>query len=329
MVVMMSENGAAIRVEGLSRRFGDVLAVDELTFEVAEGQLFGLVGPDGAGKTTTLRMLAGVMPPTSGDAVLAGVSVASDPEGVKHDIAYMSQRFGLYADLTVMENLTFYADLYEVPHQERAARLDRLFRFSNLEPFKDRLAGALSGGMKQKLGLSCALIHQPKILLLDEPTFGVDPISRRDLWLIVHEMVAQGVTVVVSTAYMDEAERFDRLALLHRGRVVALGTPDDLVADVEGDILAIEVDHTRQAKRLLSDHPAVLLAAVFGDALHVTVSSADRDEQAVVDALVSAGFRVSSAHRVSPGMEDVFIHHISRADKAAEQEAASITEGTQ
>ncbi|MBD3367349.1 MAG: ATP-binding cassette domain-containing protein, partial [Candidatus Eisenbacteria bacterium] len=284
----MSENGAAIRVENLSRRFGDILAVDGLTFEVAEGQLFGLVGPDGAGKTTTLRMLAGVMPPTSGDAVLAGVSVADHPEGVKHDIAYMSQRFGLYADLTVMENLTFYADLYEVPHHERTARLDRLFRFSNLEPFKDRLAGALSGGMKQKLGLSCALIHQPKILLLDEPTFGVDPISRRDLWLIVHEMVAQGVTVVVSTAYMDEAERFDRLALLHRGRVVALGTPDELVADVEGDILAIEVDGTRRAKRLLSDHPAVLLAAVFGDALHVTVSSADRDEQAVVGALADA-----------------------------------------
>ena len=318
----------AIRVEGLSRRFGDILAVDGLTFEVAEGQLFGLVGPDGAGKTTTLRMLAGVLPPTSGDAVLAGASVAKDPEGVKHDIAYMSQRFGLYADLTVMENLTFYADLYEVPHQERGARLDRLFRFSNLEPFKDRLAGALSGGMKQKLGLSCALIHQPKILLLDEPTFGVDPISRRDLWLIVHEMVAQGVTVVVSTAYMDEAERFDRLALLHHGRVVALGTPSDLVAEMEGDVLALEVDRSRDARRLLSAHPAVRVVAVFGDALHVTVSSADRDERTIAEALRSAGLRIVSLRRISPGMEDVFIHHITRADKAAEREAASTAEET-
>ena len=186
----------AIEVTRLSRRFGSLVAVDELSFAVRLGELFGLVGPDGAGKTTTLRMLSGVLPPTAGDAIMNGVSVARDGERVKHDIAYMSQRFGLYTDLTVSENLQFYADLYLVPRTERAARLERLFRFSNLGPFRDRLAGNLSGGMKQKLGLSCALIHQPKILLLDEPTFGVDPISRRDLWLIIHEMVAQGVTVV-------------------------------------------------------------------------------------------------------------------------------------
>ena len=314
-----SEQGKAIRVEELSRRFGDVLAVDALSFEVAEGQLFGLVGPDGAGKTTTLRVLAGVMPPSSGDAVLAGVSVADDAEGVKHDIAYMSQRFGLYADLTVMENLTFYADLYQVAEHERGRRLERLFRFSNLEPFKYRLAGALSGGMKQKLGLSCALIHEPKILLLDEPTFGVDPISRRDLWLIVHEMVAHGVTAVVSTAYMDEAERFDRLALLHRGGLVAIGAPDDLMAEVPGEILAIEVDRLRAAKRLLTGHSAVRLAAVFGEALHVTVASADRGKPAIVDALTREGFKVGSVHRVSPGMEDVFIHQIARADSEREK----------
>jgi ABC-2 type transport system ATP-binding protein len=182
--------------------------------------------------------------------------------------------------------------------------------------------------MKQKLGLSCALIHQPKILLLDEPTFGVDPISRRDLWLIVHEMVAQGVTVVVSTAYMDEAERFDRLALLHHGRVVALGTPSDLVAEMEGDVLALEVDRGRDARRLLSAHPAVRVVAVFGDALHVTVSSADRDERTIAEALSSAGLRIDSLRRISPGMEDVFIHHITRADKAAEREAASTAEET-
>ena len=214
---------AALSVRGLARSFGkpgahgERLAVAGLDFEVAPGELFGLVGPDGAGKTTTLRMLAGVLRPSSGDAIVDGISVVADPEAVKPRLAYMSQRFGLYTDLTVDENLEFYADLFGVPRGERAARRERLFAFSNLEPFRDRLAGKLSGGMKQKLGLSCALIHEPRVLLLDEPTFGVDPVSRRDLWRIVHEMVGRGVTAIVSTAYLDEAERFDRLALLHDG----------------------------------------------------------------------------------------------------------------
>ncbi len=222
-----------VEVDRLTKRFESLTAVDELSFEVREGELFGMVGPDGAGKTTTMRMLAGVMEPTSGDARLDGVSVVHDPERVKHGIAYMSQRFGLYADLTVLENLQFYADLYRVPRRERVARLERLFQFSGLEPFQGRLAGKLSGGMKQKLGLMCALIHEPRILLLDEPTFGVDPISRRDLWIIVHEMVAHGVTVVVSTSYMDEAERCDRVALLNRGRFLAVDEPSRLVEGVK------------------------------------------------------------------------------------------------
>ncbi|HSN67646.1 MAG TPA: ABC transporter ATP-binding protein, partial [Thermoanaerobaculia bacterium] len=202
---------ATVRAAGLTRRFGDLTAVDDLSFEVRRGELFGVVGPDGAGKTTTLRMLAGVLRPTAGDAAIHGLSVSTDAERIKIMTAYMPQRFGLYADLTVLENLHFYADLYRVPRGEREPRLARLFEFSGLGAFRDRLAGKLSGGMKQKLGLSCALIHQPALLLLDEPTFGVDPISRRELWLIIHEMVASGVTAVVSTSYLDEAERFDRL----------------------------------------------------------------------------------------------------------------------
>lgn len=221
-------SGVAIRVSGLGRNFVAVEAVRDLTFDVRPGELFGLLGPDGAGKTTCLRMLAGVLRPTAGDATILGTSVARDPETAKHHVAYMSQRFGLYTDLTVRENLDFYADLYRVPRAHRAARYERLFRFSNLGAFQDRLAGKLSGGMKQKLGLMCALVHEPRVLLLDEPTFGVDPISRRDLWLVVHEMVSRGVTTVVSTAYMDEAERFDRLALLHQGRLLALDTPANL-----------------------------------------------------------------------------------------------------
>lgn len=217
----------------LTKRFGALTAVDALSFDVAPGELFGVVGPDGAGKTTLLRMLAGIMRPTSGDAIVDGVSVAKRPEKMKHVIAYMPQRFGLYADLTVQENLDFYADLYLVPKRSRAQTLERLFHFSNLGGFRDRLAGNLSGGMKQKLGLSCALIHEPKILLLDEPTFGVDPISRRDLWIIVHEMVSHGVTVVVTTSYLDEAERFDRVAFLDSGRLLALDTPVALLAGRE------------------------------------------------------------------------------------------------
>ncbi len=303
----------AIGVTGLTRRFGTATAVDGLSFDVASGELFGLVGPDGAGKTTTLRMLAGVLRPSAGDARLGGISVARDPEGVKHEIAYMSQRFGLYADMTVLENLHFYADLYGVPKRERPARLERLFHFSNLAPFKDRLAGKLSGGMKQKLGLSCALIHQPRILLLDEPTFGVDPISRRDLWLIVHDMVAQGVTVVVSTAYMDEAERFDRVALLHQGRLLALDTPQALQRALHGEMLVIQVEPARAARDLLRAHPSVRRAALFGDKLHVTVDSAATDGPVLDAALRAGGLAPEAMQAAPPTMEDVFIERMTEA----------------
>jgi ABC-2 type transport system ATP-binding protein len=261
-------------------------------------------------------MLAGVLKPTAGDAIIHGVSVARDPEAVKPDLAYMSQRFGLYGDLTVLENLRFYADLYQVPAAERAARLERLFRFSNLEPFKDRLAGQLSGGMKQKLGLSCALIHRPKILLLDEPTFGVDPISRRDLWLIVHDMVAQGVTTVVSTAYMDEAERFDRVALLDRGRMLTVDAPEALQRRLEGRVIMVRVARVREARDRVAGLPGVRRAAVFGDRLHVTVESGERDGPAIEAAIRAAGIEVLEVRDVAPSMEDVFIDHLATAGAA-------------
>lgn len=225
-----------VEVEGLARRFGGREAVRGLTFTINRGELFGIVGPDGAGKTTLLRMLGGVLRPSDGDARIGGISVRKDPEGVKHHLAYMSQRFGLYTDLTVLENIHFYADLYRVPKAERPERLEVLWYFSGLRPFQGRLAGALSGGMKQKLSLCCALIHRPPLLLLDEPTFGVDPISRRDLWLIIHDMVASGTTVIASTAYLDEAERCDRVLLLHEGRALGLDRP----AVVQGGAATLE-----------------------------------------------------------------------------------------
>lgn len=301
----------AVRADALTRRFGELVAVDGLSFEVERGELFGLVGPDGAGKTTTLRMLSSVLLPSSGDAIVGGASVTTDPESVKRRIAYMSQRFGLYTDLTVDENLAFYADLYEVPRSERPARLERLFAFSNLGPFRDRLAGKLSGGMKQKLGLCCALIHEPEILLLDEPTFGVDPVSRRDLWLIVHERVAHGLTAVVATAYLDEAERFDRVALLDRGRLLALDRPPALCALLEGRLLEVRAADARRARSLLEGLAGLERISLFGDRLHLVVGDTTDARTMVVRRLREAGIEELHVEPIRPTLEDVFMARLA------------------
>jgi ABC-2 type transport system ATP-binding protein len=301
---------ATVALQGLTRRFGPLTAVAGLTFDVAAGELFGIVGPDGAGKTTTLRMLAGVLRPSDGDAHVAGVSIRSDPEGVKPHIAYMAQRFGLYEDLTVAENLAFYADLYRVPRAMRPERLERLYAFSRLEEFKDRLAGQLSGGMKQKLSLSCALIHHPRILLLDEPTFGVDPISRRDLWLILHGMVASGITVVVSTSYLDEAERCDRVALLHRGRVLALDTPQALQRGLPDTLMEVRTADARRARDVLRSLPGVESATLFGDTVHLVLKDG-LDAAAVSAHLEGAGVPVMDARLAEPSLEDVFLRRVA------------------
>lgn len=301
----------------LSRRFRDVDAVDRLSFSVGRGELFGIVGPDGAGKTTTLRMLAGVLKPTGGDARVASVSVSRHPEAVKRHIAYMSQRFGLYTDLTVRENIDFYADLFRVPADKRPDRLERLYRFSGLGPFERRLAGQLSGGMKQKLGLCCALVHEPEIMLLDEPTFGVDPISRRDLWLIVHEMVAAGITVLVATAYLDEAERCDRVAMLHDGRLMALDTPDGFRQRLSGRIQTVRTSAPRRTRDLVAAHPAVTHAVLFGDVLHAILDEPDRDWPTVTSQILSAGIEIFDEAPGEPSLEDVFIQLVTSAPSHA------------
>lgn len=214
-----------IVVKNLTKKFGDNAVVDGLSFDVGEGEIFGVVGPDGAGKTTTMRLLTGILEPTSGDAWVNGKHIVRESEPLKEDIAYMSQRFGLYEDLSVLENLDFYADLYCVPGKERGSKIERLMDFSGLGPFKGRLAGKLSGGMKQKLGLACALIHTPKVLFLDEPTNGVDPVSRRDLWRILYGLLKEKVTILLSTSYLDEAERCERVGLLHNGRLLRCDAP--------------------------------------------------------------------------------------------------------
>ncbi len=309
------DSDALVFTKALCRDFGATKAVRNLNLTVLKGELFGLVGPDGAGKTTTLRMLAGILPATSGEAWVDGVSVNDDPEGIKEHIAYMPQRFGLYQDLTVIENLIFYADLFQVPKKSRAPRIDKLFGFSRLGPFRDRPAGALSGGMKQKLGLACALIHSPRLLLLDEPTNGVDPVSRRDFWKILYELLKEGITILVSTAYLDEAERTARVALMHQGSVIQLGEPRQLKAMVQGIILELVSSDMAAARALLSDLPGVLEVNVFGDGLHVRVEG-DKDARTVEEHVAKAGIVIDSLKRIPPAMEDAFLSLIPRGGKA-------------
>jgi ABC-2 type transport system ATP-binding protein len=300
----------AIRTEGLTRSFGGVLAVDRLTLSVSAGEIFGLVGPDGAGKTTTMRMLTGILAPSAGDAWVDGLHVVKEADSIKDRIGYMSQRFGLYPDLTVLENIDFYADLYDVPEQGRTEKTERLLTFSNLTPFKRRRAGNLSGGMKQKLGLACALIHTPRVLFLDEPTNGVDPVSRRDFWRILYQLLREGVTIFVSTAYLDEAERCSRIGLMHQGRLLACDTVDGVKGLMQGVLLEVQCDRPREAARALP--PGTV--ALYGDRLHVRVDTAEAGRGRVESALKAAGFTGIEIRLIEPSLEDVFTSSILKGD---------------
>ncbi|MBI5424024.1 MAG: ABC transporter ATP-binding protein [Opitutae bacterium] len=308
---------AAIHAQGLRRTFGELVAVDALDLEVAEGEIFGLVGPDGAGKTTTMRMLTGILAPSAGGATVAGCDVVREREPLKEHIGYMSQRFGLYPDLTVAENIDFYADIYTVPQAARAERTERLLAFSNLTPFKHRLAGNLSGGMKQKLGLACALIHTPRVLFLDEPTNGVDPVSRRDFWRILYQLVRDGVTIFVSTAYLDEAERCNRLALLHEGRLLGLGTPDEIKAMMPGALLEIRTAVPRRAAAVLREQLREASVGLFGDRVHVAARDATATEAHSRELLAAAGLAVESIRPIEPSLEDVFVAVLAQRTAAA------------
>ncbi len=308
---------SAIRTHQLRRSFGERVAVAGLDLDVQPGEIFGLVGPDGAGKTTTMRMLTGILPPSGGSAEVAGCDVARDSEKLKDQIGYMSQRFGLYPDLSVAENIAFYADIYGVPRRELAARTERLLGFSNLTPFKHRLAGNLSGGMKQKLGLACALIHTPRVLFLDEPTNGVDPVSRRDFWRILYQLVREGVTLFVSTAYLDEAERCNRLALLHEGRLLGLGTPDEVKRLMPGALLEIRTSAPRRTATLLRQHLHGATVGLFGDRVHVATREPAAVESDTRRLVADAGFELLSIKPIEPSLEDVFISVIAAPKDAA------------
>ncbi|MCF7936283.1 MAG: ABC transporter ATP-binding protein [Synergistales bacterium] len=311
-----STRTASIETESLTKRFGEATAVDGLTLSIRPGELFGLVGPDGAGKTTTLRLLTAIMRPDSGAARVGGFDTVRQPEEIKAIIGYMSQRFGLYSDLTVQENIDFYADLYDVPRgRERRERTERLLGFSNLTPFRNRRAGRLSGGMKQKLGLACALIHTPQLLFLDEPTNGVDPVSRRDFWRILYSLLREGVTIVVSTAYLDEAERCSRLALLDRGRLLAAGTPEEIKAESPGIVYEIRLPETRNAAHLLREHLPDTAVNLFGDRLHLQTADSGVTTETLRHALDEAGFTVSGIREIAPSLEDIFIVSLDREER--------------
>jgi len=297
----------AVIVSALSKRFGEVHAVDQLSFDVHPGEIFGLVGPDGAGKTTALRMLAGVLDADSGSATVAGCDVVHDPEGAKHHLSYMSQRFGLYEDLTVDENIRFYADLFGVTRKKREPRAAELLAAAGLGDFRRRLAGNLSGGMKQKLGLVCALIHTPKVILLDEPTNGVDPVSRRDFWRILYSLLAGGVAILTSTSYLDEAERCHRVGLLHQGRLLFCDRPDALKKKFPGEILAVHAPEPARVRDLLSKAGAVRSALLVGDRVHLFVDTAERRLPELRARLESAGVAYDSIQPVAPSIEDLFV----------------------
>jgi ABC-2 type transport system ATP-binding protein len=311
------ETGKSLMVcaSELTRRFGDVTAVDNLNIEIERGEIFGLVGPDGAGKTTTLRLLAGLLNPSAGQVAVAGYEVARNLDAVKDRIGYMAQRFGLYVDLTVAENMEFYADLFGVSRSERDFLAAQLLKMTRMEPFQDRPAGKLSGGMKQKLALMCTLLHHPQILLLDEPTNGVDPVSRRDFWAILYQLVKDGMTVLITTAYLDEAERCNRVGLLHQGRLVRCAAPDRLKTQMEETCFEVQTTDLRAAREILEKSPGVVGVEPAGAVLHLFLSPSKTSAEVLRATLAARGLEGAVLRQIVPSLEDVFIALVRKAAK--------------
>lgn len=304
---------SVVDARGLTRCFGNLTAVDHLDLDVAEGEIFGLVGPDGAGKTTTLRMLCGLLDPTEGAARVAGHDVARESQDVKDCVGYMAQRLGLYGDLTVDENMSFYADVYGISQSHRSELIPRLLRMTRMDPFRARQAGKLSGGMRQKLGLMCSLLHRPKVLLLDEPTTGVDPVSRRDFWAILYQLVQEGMSVVLTTAYLDEAERCHRVGLLHHGRLICCGTPEALRSQMQEVCYEVRTPDLRAARQALQSSAEVLCVESAGPVLHLFLAPSAAPD--VIQRKLAEQGIAGTAVEVEPSLEDMFIALVRKAQK--------------
>jgi len=301
-----------IETHNLTKQFKNVTAVDGLNLSIQRGEIFGLLGPDGAGKTTTIRMLCAIMDPSEGSASVAGFDTVKEPEEIKKRIGYMAQQFSLYGDLTVLENLVFFADIFQVGRQEREERIARLLEFARLTEFQKRRAAHLSGGMQKKLALACTLIHQPEVIFRDEPTTGVDPVSRREFWDILTELHLDGVTLFVSTPYMDEAERCSRVALMFEGSVIVCDAPAHIKGLVEGELLELRPDRLREASRVIENLPGVLEVQTYGDLLHIFVDDAAQRASSIQGALSSAGITVRGLRQTHPRMEEAFISLIRK-----------------
>ncbi len=306
-----------IRLSGVRKSFGALKAVDGITLEIPKGEIFGLVGPDGAGKTTTLRMLAGLIDPDEGSVQVDGLEVKDHVEEVKDQIGYMAQRFGLYGDLSVEENMIFYSDLFGLPHSDRGRMMTEFLEMTRMSPFRQRAAAKLSGGMKQKLALMCTLLHKPRVLFLDEPTNGVDPLSRRDFWVILQRLAGEGLTILVSTAYLDEAERCNRVALMHKGRLIEVDPPSKMREAWAPYSFAVEGADRRAARQALHAQPFILGAEPAGAELHVYVDPSLGTARDVERVLHAAGFAGASLRPINPALEDVFIALIRREEHRA------------
>ena len=309
---MSKTNDLVIETNALTRAFKKVVAVDRLSLAIERGEIFGLVGPDGAGKTTTIRLLCAIMNPTSGSAKVAGFDTVREAEEIRRRIGYMAQRFNLYGDLSVMENLNFFADIFAVSGEVRRERIAQLLAFARLTEFKDRRAAQLSGGMQKKLALACTLIHEPEILFLDEPTTGVDPVSRREFWDILADLHLRGVTLFVSTPYMDEAERCSRVGLMFEGEMIICDEPENVKDLISGELIEIRPDNLRRARDIVERMEGVLEIQTYGDLLHVFVDSMDERLGEVETELQSQGVAVSGIRQTRPRMEEAFISLIRK-----------------
>jgi ABC-2 type transport system ATP-binding protein len=305
----------AIEVKNLTKRFGDFIAVDSLNFQVMRGEIFGFLGPNGAGKSTTIRMLCGILAPTEGSGSVAGYDIAKQSEDIRKRIGYMSQKFSLYEDLTVWENIEFFGGIYGLNSAERIKRGRLVLEMAGLEGREKSLVGQLSGGWKQRLSLGCAIIHQPKILFLDEPTSGVDPISRRNFWDLIYRVADEGSTVLVTTHYMDEAEHCDRLCLIYRGKLIAIGTPAELKLLHNGDLLQIECQPLMDGLEVVEKLSFVHDVALFGAVLHITVMDAQKVMSLIKTALQGADINVINIQIIEPSLEDIFVSLIESEEQ--------------
>ncbi len=308
----------AVNVKGLTRVFGNFTAVDHIDLKVLKGRIFGFLGPNGAGKSTTIKMLCGLLLPTSGEGTVAGSDILKGTEEIKEKIGYMSQKFSLYDDLTVEENIDFYAGIYRVPKSIRSERKSWILEMSDLTEHISRMTRSLAGGWKQRLALGCALIHQPPIVFLDEPTSGVDPISRRRFWNLISDIASGGTTVFVTTHYMEEAEYCDELALIYKGKIIAKGTPSSIREEsIPSGLIELSLNDPFEALEILENSGLVKVAAIFGDGLHLTVEKGTSDDEKIKKYLTEKGFGIYSMDRARPSLEDVFVHLIEKEDTSS------------